>query len=146
MNLPVTPVNSPDRVGLAGTIRVPHAPSGVVLGRRHIQAVLTASGADQELADDAEVVVCELLGNSVRHAQPLVDATLVVSWEITGGNATIQVTDGGSRRRIVPADRPQLSESGRGLRIVDRLADAWGVIDGEGSRTVWVRFGFDTAH
>lgn len=140
MNSPTTPVNSSGMVGLSGTIRVPHAPNGVVIGRRHIHLTLLRSGADQVLADDVEVVVSELLGNSVRHARPLPDSALVLTWEITDTLVTVWVTDGKSRRNVEPADRPSLSESGRGLRIVDRLTEAWGVTDEERTRTVWVRF------
>jgi serine/threonine-protein kinase RsbW len=140
MNSATTPVNSSGTVALSGTIRVPHAPNGVVIGRRHLHLTLLRSGADQDLADDVEVVVSELLGNSVRHARPLCDSALALTWEITDTTVTVWVSDGGSRRNVEPADRPSLSESGRGLRIVDRLTDVWGVIDEDSARTVWGRF------
>jgi anti-sigma regulatory factor (Ser/Thr protein kinase) len=133
-------MNLPRAMALSGTIRVSHAPDGVVIGRRHIYRTLLRSGVDQSLADDVEVVVCELLGNSVRHARSLSDSTLALTWEITDTAVTMWVVDGGSRRNVEPADRPALSESGRGLRIVDRLAGTWGVTDSDSGRTVWARF------
>jgi anti-sigma regulatory factor (Ser/Thr protein kinase) len=112
----------------------------VVLGRRHLHQAVLRAGAGRALADDVEVVVAELLGNSVRHARPLGDSALAITWEIAETTATVWVSDGGSRRNIEPADRPTLSESGRGLRIVDRLTEDWGVTDEESTRTVWARF------
>jgi anti-sigma regulatory factor (Ser/Thr protein kinase) len=110
------------------------------MGRRHIRVILLESGVSLAVVDDVETVVCELLGNSVQHAQPLSGAVLAMSWQITDSLVRVQVTDGGSRRNIEPANRPKLSESGRGLRIVDRLVDDWGVIDDVDSRSVWGRF------
>ena len=140
MNLRVTPVDPSETVVSSRVIRVPHSPAGVGIGRRRVRAAFEAAGIAQPLLDDIEMVASELLGNAVRHARALVDEALLVGWRIEDARMTVQVTDGGSRQHVQPTDGPTLSESGRGLRIVDRLAETWGVHDQAEVRTVWASF------
>jgi hypothetical protein len=59
----------------------------------------------------------------------------------------VGVTDGGSPRRMVPAQRdvtPRgsigvISESGRELMIVEVLSDTWGVTPAGRGKQVWLR-------
>ena len=63
---------------------------------------------------------------------------LLVGWRIADDELTLRVTDGGSMKRIQPRESSPMSDSGRGLHIVERLVSAWGVTDHAGSlRTVW---------
>jgi anti-sigma regulatory factor (Ser/Thr protein kinase) len=88
--------------------------------------------------DDVEVVVSELLGNSVRHARPIAGGVLLLHWQLTDDELTIRVTDGGGGRGVVPRDSDPMSDSGRGLHIVERLSMVWGVTDHAGGlRSVW---------
>ncbi len=65
-------------------------------------------------------------------------AVVLVGWRIADDELTLRVTDGGSMKRIEPREASPMSDSGRGLRIVERLVRAWGVTDHAGSlRTVW---------
>jgi serine/threonine-protein kinase RsbW len=128
---------------LTRLVRLPHAPEAVALGRRRVRAELEQAGLTRPLLDDIEMVVSELLGNAVRHARPLGNGFLL-SWRIGEDEVVVQVTDGGSRQPVRPLDGPALSESGRGLRIVDRLSREWGVCeDPPGGQTVWARFPVD---
>lgn len=140
MNLRATPVDPPEAVVSSRVIRVPHSPAGVGIGRRRVRAALEAAGVAQPLLDDIEMVASELLGNAVRHARALAGEALLVGWRIEDVRVTVQVTDGGSRHHVQPTDGPALSESGRGLRIIDRLAEVWGVQDQSEVRTVWASF------
>lgn len=80
-----------------------------------------------------ELMVSELATNSVRHAQ--------TSFELMVHNALdeirVEVTDRGGGTPTMRSPGPS-DPTGRGLRIVDMLADRWGVDEDEaGGKTVW---------
>jgi two-component sensor histidine kinase len=94
-----------------------------------------------ELLDDAIAIIVELVGNAVRHGDPLPGDVVRIAWRVRYGadveSVTITVTDGGAV--CTPAVRhPDLdSLDGRGLAIVDALAKLWGFErDGLG-QSVW---------
>ncbi|MFC7382093.1 ATP-binding protein [Sphaerisporangium rhizosphaerae] len=90
----------------------------------------------EEVADDVVLVVGELLGNAVVHGRPPVRLSL---WENERG-LCVRVTDHGpdGPRRLHLSPE---AVHGRGLAIVEALADRWGVIhaaDETGTgKTVW---------
>jgi serine/threonine-protein kinase RsbW len=93
------------------------------------------------VVEEAEIVVAELLGNSVRHAAALPDGMVRVHWQVKGGVVELDVTDGGGGTAPKPVHPSIYSTSGRGLRIVRSLAHEWGVLDEDRGRTVWVCLG-----
>lgn len=122
----------------SNVLRVPHTAASVGVGRRWVREQLAAHGVARRLLDDVEVVVSELLGNAVRHAPPIAGGALLVTWRLSGSVVMVTVTDGGSPDQVEPRGTGQLSETGRGLRIVEGLATEWGVIEQFGGlRTVW---------
>jgi anti-sigma regulatory factor (Ser/Thr protein kinase) len=94
----------------------------------------TASAA---LLADLTLVASELATNVVQYAR----TTFAVNIELQSDEVLLEVTDTGrGTPRMATAPAPTLSHS-RGLRIVDAVADAWGVRParpGPG-KTVWVR-------
>ena len=135
-------VNAPDAAARtyvsSNVLRVRHEPAAVSAARRQVRSQLADETLPEPLLDDVEVVLSELMGNAVRHARPIAGGVLLVGWRIADDELTIRVTDGGSAKRIEPRDSSPMSDSGRGLHIVERLATAWGVTDHAGSlRTVW---------
>ncbi|MFF3329447.1 ATP-binding protein [Streptomyces sp. NPDC002888] len=87
--------------------------------------------------DPAAHVVAELASNAVAHGRvPGRDFRLLVY--VVGGTLRIEVTDTrGDRRPQAQLPAPD-AESGRGLVLVDALADRWGVMEGPSPRkTVW---------
>ncbi|MFE6525909.1 ATP-binding protein [Streptomyces sp. NPDC057794] len=91
-------------------------------------------------SDRATQVVAELSANAVTHGRvPGRDFRLLL--HVVGGTLRIEVTD--TRGDLHPAPRlasPD-AESGRGLLVVDALADRWGVTPGPPPRkTVWAEF------
>ena len=57
----------------------------------------------------------------------------------------VEVHYGGPDQPRLRAVR-DLTTGGRGLLIVDRLADEWGVADGGDGTTVWARLGWPAGH
>ncbi|MPZ27400.1 MAG: ATP-binding protein [Micromonosporaceae bacterium] len=121
---------------------VPHHARGARLARHRLAAELGNVVASSLLAD-VIAVLAELVGNAIRHAEPLPGGVVRVAWRLrvddTGGEAvTVRVTDGGAPNRS-PALRPVGADAvdGRGLRIVVALAEQWGIErDGLG-QSVW---------
>ncbi|MFH0518251.1 SpoIIE family protein phosphatase [Streptomyces sp. M41] len=92
------------------------------------------------LVDDAVVAVSELVTNAVVHAGTEVELTCRL--EDDTGALLVEVLDHHPSRAPrngepeAPYDTP---EYGRGLRLVSRLAESWGVTYRTGAKTVWAR-------
>src|SRR5580704_15406704 len=94
----------------------------------------TFAGADEEAVEDLCLMVSEISTNCVRYTS----TSFVVRIDHTGRSVRVEVADGGGGEAVL---RPlQFTEpGGRGLRIVQILADDWGVVlsaDAAG-KTVW---------
>ena len=86
------------------------------------------------LAFDAQLLVSELVSNSLRHAGLGRDDRIRVTADWSGDRLVVQVRDGGGPRPASPVSgsiRPAPgAESGWGLYLVDRLASRWGTTTG----------------
>jgi PAS domain S-box-containing protein len=84
--------------------------------------------------EELKLLATEMVTNSFRHG----DAGGAIGLEvmIDDGVARLAVTDAGAGFEARKPTEDVDSESGRGLYIVDRLADRWGVETGAGTR-VW---------
>ncbi|MGW3137114.1 SpoIIE family protein phosphatase [Streptomyces sp. NPDC001139] len=100
-------------------------------------------GADRltdRLAEDALLVVSELVTNAVVHAGT--DVHVTCRLEETAGTLLVEVRDQHPSRPPRGTDTEPARathEYGRGLRLVARLAESWGVTYGRGAKTVWAR-------
>lgn len=93
------------------------------------QKLLEIRGEVEPRFDDLALVVSELVTNSVRHSGR---ETVAISIRKDDNRLRLEVRDPG------PGFDPSATEGdGFGLRIVDRVADAWG-IEQDGNCTVWV--------
>jgi anti-sigma regulatory factor (Ser/Thr protein kinase) len=135
-------------VGTSSVLMLPYTASSVGVARRRLMGDLADAGVFEMTACDAGLVLSELISNALRHATPLPDATVRVSWWLDGDCLEIAVSDGGGP--TVPAVNEPGSSAigGRGLGIVDRLSLRWGVEaarDGNAETTVWAELalGFD---
>jgi len=107
------------------TLRVPFAASSVSIARQKLKAWLSDDSTALETVDDARLVISELVGNSVRHAQALADGTILVTWEIERRGLLISVTDGGAGTRPRKVNAGSSALAGRGMAIVDSVALTW---------------------
>jgi anti-sigma regulatory factor (Ser/Thr protein kinase) len=122
----------------SGVLRLQHCPIAVSSARRRVRADLATLGVPEMVQDDVEVIVSELLGNSVRHARPIAGGVVLLHWHAGHDEIMIRVTDGGSGRAIEACQPALMAVSGRGLQIVERLARVWGVSEHAGGlRSVW---------
>ena len=125
----------------AHTLRVPWRMRSAVDVRRAVVTELRKLEVDTNVVHEAELVISELVSNSVRHANPLPDGTIRVNWTLRAGVVEVEVTDGGGPTVPRPAPRSLWSPNGRGLRIVRSLAHEWGVLEDRSGRTVWASLG-----
>ncbi|MCX5234108.1 SpoIIE family protein phosphatase [Streptomyces prunicolor] len=130
------------RATLSGSPLAPGSARGLVRSALREWAELGLPGTEfltDRLADDAMVVVSELVTNAVVHAGT--DVELVCRLEDTD-SIVVEVADHHPSR--APRDNSaepayETPEFGRGLRLVSTLAEAWGVTYRTGTKTVWAR-------
>jgi anti-sigma regulatory factor (Ser/Thr protein kinase) len=86
---------------------------------------------------DGVLVVSELVTNAVQHGSGPVHVRIV-----DGASVRIEVTDARPVERLEARDPDPDDPRGRGLFLVEALADAWGVADApNGGKVVWAEFG-----
>ncbi|WP_344655161.1 ATP-binding protein [Catenulispora subtropica] len=135
---------APRPAGEIGT-DFPYAPESVGMARHALSAALQRMRVASTAADDAVLILSELVSNALRHALPLSGGTIRVAWWMEDSRVLrIAVTDGGRQHPeragraasgpestdLEAVDLDDVDESavdGRGLGIVGLLADAWGV-------------------
>jgi serine/threonine-protein kinase RsbW len=107
------------------TLRLPFTPASVSVARLSLKHWLDDQGGSIDTVEDARLVVSELVGNSVRHAEPLADGNLLVSWLVEPRGLRISVTDGGAATRPRTVHAATSALAGRGMAIVETLALSW---------------------
>lgn len=116
---------------------VPHDARSAAAARRALASDLRRAEVRAELADDAALLLSELVGNAVRHADPLPGGVVTVAWEVGRSSVRLSVTDGGAQWTGPPRPPGPDAEHGRGLAVVDSLAMSWGVEQAEPGQRVW---------
>jgi anti-sigma regulatory factor (Ser/Thr protein kinase) len=116
--------------------RFPARPSSIREARSFTEGTL--ADTDPDTLQSIVLMVSELATNAVRHA----GSEFRVDIGSEGGAVRVVVADRGLG---VPVMRTPTHEepTGRGLRIIDRLADDWGTADAPSGTEVWfvVRLG-----
>ncbi|WP_084219525.1 ATP-binding protein [Spirillospora albida] len=121
----------------SSVVLLPHAPSSVSVARKRLSSELVASGVYDSVVDDATVIVSELISNALRHARPLPSGQVRVCWARRGDLLELEVSDGGASTEPRRGPSTLSSLGGRGLGIVEALAEGWGVRHEDGATTVW---------
>lgn len=124
-------------VSASSTVLLPYTPASVGIARHRLTSELLGAGIREPVAQDAALVMSELLSNALRHAQPLPGGHLRVSWAVNGGTLEVTVSDGGAVTRPRASHASLSSLGGRGLSIVSHLCWRWGVRNDDGGTTVW---------
>lgn len=106
---------------------LPFTAGSAALARERLVEWLAHQDARDERREDARLVVSELVGNAIRHARPLADGTMRVSWAAGPTGLDIAVTDGGARTAPQKVEAGVSDLAGRGLAIVETLASRWWV-------------------
>ncbi|WP_419997949.1 ATP-binding protein [Streptomyces boninensis] len=105
-------------------VRLPSRPESAATARRLTESVCLGTwGLSAQLAENAVLLVSELVGNAVRHTGA---RTFGLRMLRRRGWIRIEVRD---PSRGLPCLMPvrEMDTSGRGLFLVDKLADRWGV-------------------
>lgn len=117
--------------------RLPARPLAVPLARRFALAAL-GPDPDPDTAFRLGLAVDELVSNATRHCEEVLEVTV----RPTATGLRVEVTDDDDRTPG-PRTPPQpaggeLPESGRGLVLLEAVAEQWGVVTREqGGKTVW---------
>ncbi|MFI0711447.1 ATP-binding protein [Streptomyces inhibens] len=117
---------------------LPHIPEAVSVVRRRVRTVLADWNLAPDLAEDALLVISELITNAVVHALP--PAALRLSRVGADGRCAlrVEVTDAGPVAADGrPAVEPYADEHGRGLGIVTALSAECGTRVHAGGITRW---------
>ncbi|MCY0939571.1 ATP-binding protein [Streptomyces sp. H34-S4] len=104
---------------------------------RHIRRILRTLLAHWELSgavDAAELALTELVANVVRHV-PGRDCVVLILRRPDG--LRVEVSDGCPAPPLVARVPGELSEGGRGLLLVEAVADRWGTHPNSTGKTVW---------
>jgi anti-sigma regulatory factor (Ser/Thr protein kinase) len=115
--------------GVISRLDLPAEPASPGRARRFVASALAGVPADVDLA---ALLVSELVTNAVLHAR----TPLEVVVETNPDSVEVSVHDGS---RVRPALRryDRDAATGRGLHLVEKLADRWGVDLDAGTKRVW---------
>ncbi|GAA3857069.1 hypothetical protein GCM10022243_23030 [Saccharothrix violaceirubra] len=121
-NEPATPV----------AVTLPATSGSSAQARRVVVQAIEAWDLPGDLAEDAELVVTELVSNGVDHASGPLELTVTR----TRTGIRVEVADGSSD---LPVRRPVEVDSvrGRGLIIVESLSTSWGATPTARGKVVW---------
>jgi anti-sigma regulatory factor (Ser/Thr protein kinase) len=113
-------------------VELPRSPSSPTSARQHLASFLAEHGRPH-LVPDATLIVSELVANAVMHGREPIrlaaDMTALLR---------VNVFDGDPRTEPVAMRAINMSvPGGRGLRIVNTLADRWGVTPRADGKVVW---------
>ncbi|MFF0744074.1 ATP-binding protein [Streptomyces sp. NPDC004111] len=117
-----------------GEVRLPSRPESAGHARRLTQCIVQRQwGLSAQLTEYAVLLVSELVGNAVRHTGARVFGLRMLRRR---GWIRIEVRD---PSRGLPCLMPvhELDVSGRGLFLVDKLSDRWGVDLLPRGKTTW---------
>jgi PAS domain S-box-containing protein len=110
---------------------LPPHPSSVGEARRLVRTELETGGR-ADLCDTAELLISELVTNALVHAGTPIE----VHARVRPAGLRVEITDGSA---VVPAIRhhSSMAGTGRGLRLLQAMVEAWGTEPRAVGKTVW---------
>ena len=111
-------------------------PPPMVLLRGWVRTVLADLHADvtDDVTDDVELAATELVANAYEHGGGVLAVRLS---RPPGGTARLEVDDARPNLPLTAGRSTAGHFRGHGLRIIDAVADAWGVDKAVNRKTVW---------
>jgi Stage II sporulation protein E (SpoIIE)/Histidine kinase-like ATPase domain len=116
------------------SLRLPGGPHAPAVARDAVET-LPAGSLEAPVAHTARLLASELVTNSVRHGGSGADDAIGLEVVLSPSTLRVEVSDSGPGFQPAPARPGPDDAGGRGLYLVDSLADRWGSADG-GTR-VW---------
>jgi serine/threonine-protein kinase RsbW len=120
-------------VGVVVDVCFAAVPQAASAARTTVADALTGQ-VDAGVLADAQLVVCELVTNSLRHAELAAHELVRVRATIRDGFVRIEVDNPGTAGTI--AVREPNFDRGDGLGVVEAVAHSWGVVRDDDTR-VW---------
>ena len=124
-------VRTPAAPEARAMVQLAPEPRSVAAARRFVAKTLAEWGHEDQ-CDRACLVASEILTNAVRHA----DTPIALRLHRTPREITVEISDDSThlpQRRIPEPD----DENGRGLMLVDALADSWGTRLTRTGKSIW---------
>lgn len=109
----------------------PAAPVSAGRARAFVESVLAGAGLDH-LASTATLLVSELAANAVLHSGTPLEVVVACGDD----RVRVEVHDG-NPQLPVRKHYSNMSGTGRGLLLVERMADGWGADRTAGGKMVW---------
>ena len=128
---PVLPTRQPRPIGGVDheeRITLDPLAASVPAARRFVEGALGRWGAT-EILEDVQLLASELVTNAVLHARTTLELVLTQGQDVM----RLEVHD---RRASLESVTP--GERGRGLQLVESLAQQWGIVDDDSGKIVWL--------
>jgi anti-anti-sigma regulatory factor len=113
-------------------VRLAASPPAPAAARRLVTAACQAWQVP-ELADDAQLIITELVGNALRHAGGDIKVAVTIGKHFLH----LAVRDGSPARPRMTLPDPETGEGGRGLILVDAVSAGWGSAPVNDGKRVW---------
>ncbi|MEV7022889.1 ATP-binding protein [Kitasatospora sp. NPDC093558] len=105
--------------------RLDSRPFSTPIARHLLRAYLSALPSGDRYSDIAELLLSELFSNAVQHSDAPADRLIEIRFALIHDRLRLEVHDAGTGRPSLLSTTPT-SEHGRGLHLVDELAERWG--------------------
>lgn len=129
--------SDPADTALTHSITLPGVERSVANGRRFVRETL---GPRHPALEKVALGVSELATNAIMHTPSGDGGHITIDIVAAGSVVRAEVTNDGTMAAKPRIRRDPDAENGRGILIIDTLADSWGVTEGSGTTTVWAEF------
>jgi len=124
-------------------LRIPARADYIALARLALTGIAELRAMPDETVADLKLALTEAVSNSVRHAYDGREGQVEITYELTGSELVMEVTDDGEG--FDPADPPplegeDLTEGGLGIAIIRTVADELEIDSRAGERGSRLRF------
>ena len=122
----------------AAAIALSPIPMSAAVARRFVRSRLDELAVPEPPLEDAVLLTSELVTNALLHARTDLEVRLSTSRH----RVRVEVHDG-DKHRPRASSAPSDATSGRGLLLVQHVADEWGIDRAVGGKAVWFEMVID---